>query len=97
MSAPLSPERLERMVGGQSTPVRGAAATTGHENGARDLRYRSRKLQFALLVFLTATFLVVLGYLSAESWEQVAFWTLLLYSGANVGDTLANKWAGTFR
>lgn len=54
-------------------------------------RYASRKFGIAVAVFVTATALLMLGYISAQQWGEVVSWDVGLYMAGNVGDTWAEK------
>lgn len=56
-----------------------------------DKRYASRKFGLAVAVFVTATALLIFGYISPQQWGEVVSWDVGLYMAGNVGDTWAEK------
>lgn len=56
--------------------------------------HRSRKLRFALLVFLTATTLTLVDKLTGAEWVQVATLALGIYAASNVGERFAARGQG---
>ena len=50
-----------------------------------------RKFKFSVLVFMTNTLVLILGYVDQDVWKVVTEWTLALFVAGNVGQKVFAK------